>query len=64
MNVYECTYICMREYMYTCIWQCILYDLEYLNICLTVVTQVYVMLSMFLKHFWAKPMCRDENHLL
>lgn len=36
-----------------------IYGLDYLKICL--VTQVYVMSSIFLKHFWTKPICRDEN---
>ena len=36
-----------------------IYSLEYLKICLTVVTQVYAMSSVFLKHSWAKLVCKD-----
>lgn len=36
-------------------------SLEYLKICLTVVTQVYSMSSIFLKHSWTKLIAKIET---
>lgn len=63
--VYEhaCIFIYVCIYVYACIYKydgiTYLCNLEKLKTCLTIVTQVYAVPSIFLKHSWAKPICKD-----
>ena len=57
---WESPYICIYVCIYNVYWMALcIYNLEYLKICLTVVTQVYAVSSIFLKHSLANLLCEN-----